>query len=42
MDVFATAYTARIKVYEGDIATIVDDEPQMNDVAYATGYFYTR
>lgn len=42
VDVFGSASTARIEVYEGDMATIVDDEPQMNDAVYSTSYFYTR
>lgn len=40
VDVFSIASTARIEVYEGDIATIIDDEPQMNDAVYVTEYFY--
>ena len=30
------------KVSEGDIITIVDDEPQLNDAVYVTGYFYVE
>ncbi len=41
-DIFASASTARIEVYEGDMVTIVDDEPELNDVVYATEYFYTK
>lgn len=40
VDVFASATTARIEVYEGDIATIIDDEPHLNDAVYTTEYFY--
>ena len=42
VDVFSSASTARIEVYEGDIVTIVNDEPQLNDYVYATGYFYVE
>lgn len=42
VDVFSSASTARIEVYEGDIVTIMNDEPQLNDYVYATGYFYVE
>lgn len=42
VDVFASASTARIEVYEGEMVTIVDDEPQLNDAVYATPYFYVN
>ena len=42
VDVFNSASTARIEVYEGDIVTIVDEEPQMNDAVYVTEYFYVK
>ena len=29
-------------IYEGDIVTIVDEEPQMNDAVYVTEYFYVK
>ena len=39
-DVFSSALTARIEAYEGDISTIIDDEPHLNDAVYTTEYFY--
>lgn len=42
VDVFGSASTARMEVYDGDIVTIVDDEPKINDAVYSTRYFYTR
>lgn len=42
VDVPSSASTARIEVYEGGIVTIVDDEPQLNEAVYVTGYFYVE
>lgn len=42
IDVSASASTARIEVYEGEMVTIVDDEPQLNDMVYATPYFFIK
>lgn len=42
IDVFASASTARIEVYEGEMVTIVDDGPRLNDAAYVTPYFYVN
>lgn len=40
VDVFASASTARIEVYEGEMMTIVGDEPHLNNAVYTTEYFY--
>lgn len=40
VDVFASASTARIEVYDGDMFTILDNEPHLNEAVYTTEYFY--
>lgn len=40
VDIFGNASTARIEVYDGDMFTILDNEPHLNEAVYTTEYFY--